>query len=112
MIDLSFLEKFTKGDSNKMKRYISLYLDVAPKTFAEMQQNLDAKDWEQLRINAHSLKPQADFMGISSLKNALVQIEDAVKEKNIDGIKEYFINAKNISQNSVKSLNDILIELN
>ena len=32
MVDLTFLEKFTKGDKNKMKRYINMYLSVAPNT--------------------------------------------------------------------------------
>lgn len=111
MVDLSFLEKFTKGDSKKMKRYISLYLAVAPKTFEEMQRNLENEDWEQLRINAHSLKPQSDFMGISALKNVLVKIEEAVKEEKFDDINNYFTLAKSISIDSTRSLKDILVEL-
>ena len=111
MVDLSFLKKFTNSDVKKMKRYISLYLDVAPKTFEEMQRNLDERDWEQLRINAHSLKPQTDFMGITSLKNVLVKIEEAVKEKRLDDISRYFTQAKSISINSTNSLKDILIDL-
>ncbi|WP_067145757.1 Hpt domain-containing protein [Pseudotamlana agarivorans] len=111
MVDLSFLEKFTKGDAKKMKRYISLYLDVAPKTFEEMQRNVDDRDWEQLRINAHSLKPQTDFMGITSLKDVLVKIEEAVKEKKLDDINKYFSQAKGISINSINSLKDVLIDL-
>lgn len=112
MVDLSFLEKFTKGDTKKMKRYISLYLDVAPKTLEEMQSNLENRDWEKLRINAHSLKPQTDFMGISSLKKVLVKIEDAVKENRFDDIDKYFALAKRKSINSNNSLKDILKELN
>ncbi len=111
MVDLRFLGKFTKGDSKKMKRYISLYIDVAPKTFEEMQRNLENEDWEQLRINAHSLKPQSDFMGISALKNTLVKIEEAVKEEKFDDINKYFTLAKSISIDSTNSLKNILIEL-
>ena len=51
MVDLTFLKTFTRDDPKKMKRYISLYLDVAPKTFEEMQRNL--KDGEP------ALKPTA-----------------------------------------------------
>lgn len=112
MVDLSFLEKFTKGDSKKMKRYISLYLDVVPKTFEEMQHNLENRDWEQLRINAHSLKPQTDFMGIQSLKEVLITIEEAVKENKLDNINAHLNLAKDISINSANSLKDILIGLN
>lgn len=104
MLDFSFLEKFTKGDSEKMKRYINLYLDVAPKTFVEMQRNLCDKDWEQLRINAHSLKPQADFMGIQQLKNALIAIEDAVKSNRCENCVELYESALEVHQDSETKL--------
>ena len=90
MVDLTFLKKFTKDDSQKMKRYISLYLDVAPKIFVEMKLNLRDKNWEQLRINAHSLKPQADFMGINSLKEELIKIEEAVRTNNFEMLENLF----------------------
>ena len=108
MVDLTFLKKFAKDDPKKMKRYISLYLDVAPKTFEEMQRNLTNGDWEQLRINAHSLKPQADFMGINSLKEELIKIEEAVKTKNLDVIEKLFNASLKISTDSEKILKEML----
>ena len=75
MVDLTFLESFAKGDRQKMKRYIQLYLNIAPSTIQKMGQNIMDEDWVQLRINAHSLKPQADYMGIPLLKEALVKLE-------------------------------------
>lgn len=80
MVDLSFLETFAKGNKKKMKRYISIYLQIAPATFKDMEQHVADRDWEQLRIKAHSLKPQADYMGIPSLKGVLVNIEQSVHE--------------------------------
>jgi len=100
MVDLTFLKKFTKDDHIKMKRYISLYLDVAPKPFEEMQRNLENKDWEQLRINAHSLKPQADFMGIESLKEELIKIEEAIKAKNFDVLENLLNTSLKIATDS------------
>ncbi|MBK7307350.1 MAG: Hpt domain-containing protein [Chitinophagaceae bacterium] len=108
MVDLTFLKKFTKDDPKKMKRYISLYLDVAPKTFDEMKRNLKNEDWEQLRINAHSLKPQADFMGIDSLKEELIKIEEAVKANNVDILENLFNASLIISTNSEKLLKEML----
>ena len=60
-LDLSFLYRFTKGKETKMKRYISMYLQEAPNILERMQQNLDDKDYANLAINAHSLKPQAEW---------------------------------------------------
>jgi HPt (histidine-containing phosphotransfer) domain-containing protein len=108
MVDLTFLRKFTKDDPVKMKRYISLYLDVAPKTFEEMQRNLTGGDWEQLRINAHSLKPQAEFMGILSLKEELIRIEEAVKENRLDDIEEVYSRALSLSTQSEHILAELL----
>lgn len=111
MVDLTFLKQFTKGDSQKMKRYVSLYLDMLPKTFAEMKSNLKNADWEQLRINAHSLKPQADFMGINSLKEHLIKIEEAVQIKNFDVLENLFIRSVKIAADSEIILNKMLEEL-
>ncbi|MFZ1304826.1 MAG: Hpt domain-containing protein [Ferruginibacter sp.] len=93
-----------------MKRYLSLYLDVAPKTFDEMKRNLANEDWEQLRINAHSLKPQADFMGIDSLKEELIKIEEAVKANNIDVLENLVNTSLKISADSERILKEMLAQ--
>ncbi len=111
MVDLTFLKQFTKGDSQKMKRYISLYLDVLPKTFEEMKSNLKNAEWEQLRINAHSLKPQADFMGINSLKEGLIKIEEAVQIKNFNVLENLFTKSLKIATDSEIILKEMLEEL-
>jgi HPt (histidine-containing phosphotransfer) domain-containing protein len=110
MVDLTFLKKFTKDDPQKMKRYIGLYLDVAPKTFEEMKRNLANEDWEQLRINAHSLKPQADFMGIDSLKEELIKIEEAVKANNIDVLENLLNTSLKIAADSERILKGLLAQ--
>lgn len=108
MIDLSFLEKFTKGDTKKMRRYINLYLEVAPKTFIELQKSINTQNWQQLRIHAHSLKPQAEFMGITSLKNTLVAIEDAVKNKQYNNCEKLFNSALKLHQETQMLLKEKL----
>ena len=111
MIDLTFLKQFSKNNPQKMKRYISLYLDVAPKTFEEMQRNLKNEDWEQLRINAHSLKPQADFMGIDRLKEELIKIEEAVKTNNFDILENLLTTSLKIAADSEIILKEMLEQL-
>ena len=110
-IDLTFLKKFTKDDPKKMKRYIGLYLDVAPKTFDEMKRNLANNDWQQLRINAHSLKPQADFMGINSLKEELIKIEEAVRTNNFEMLENLFDSSFKIATDCEIILKKMLAQL-
>ena len=76
-----------------------------------MKRNIKDKDWEQLRINAHSLKPQADFMGLSALKKVLVEIEEAVKTNKLEKIDNLMDGAMDLSHHTTVSLNNILNDL-
>ena len=111
MVDLSFLEKFTRNNPEKMKRYISMYLDSTPKLLEDMENYINNKDWEQLRISAHSLKPQAELIGISSLNQSLLKIENAVKEKNYSSLETIFINTKTIYSHSQEVLKEQIKKL-
>jgi HPt (histidine-containing phosphotransfer) domain-containing protein len=108
MVDLLFLEKFTKGNPTKMRRYISMYLNMAPETFERMHQNIRDKSWPELAINAHSLKPQAEFMGISALKELLIEIEKKVKSDQTEGLEALFTKAKSIHDESEVFLQDYI----
>jgi len=108
MVDLSFLEKFTKGNTTKMKRYISMYLNTAPETFERMNHNIKDHSWIELAINAHSLKPQAEYMGIYKLKEALIDIEDIVKSNQMKDIESLFKKAESIHNESETYLQKFL----
>lgn len=88
MVDLTFLQEFSKGNQDRVKRYISMYLEQAPDILSRMSSALEDKDYSDMAIHAHSLKPQTDFMGIAILKEKLIAIENAVKENKIDGLEE------------------------
>jgi len=100
MVDLTFLEKFAKGNTVKMKRYILMYLKMAPETFERMNQNIKDNSWTELAINAHSLKPQAEYMGICTLKDTLIEIESIVKSNDLEDIEILFKKAKSIHNES------------
>lgn len=108
MVDLSFLEKFTKGNPSKMRRYIAIYLNTAPDSFEKMKQNIADKAWTDLAINAHSLKPQAEFMGISELKELLIEIENEVKSEQFEGMETLFTKAKSMHDESKVFLQDYM----
>jgi len=111
MVDLTFLNNFTKGDTTKMRRYISVFLNVAPETFGKMKTNILNEDWDQLRINAHSLKPEADYMGIKKLKGALEKIEHHVTEGDHENAALAFSQAENIYKMSSTELVKLLQQL-
>ena len=104
MADLSFLYKFTKGNETKIKRYIKMYLSIAPDIFDRMKADIESQNWADLAINAHSLKPQVDYMGIPELKETLVEIENKVKNNEIESLKNLFEKALQLHQESAIDL--------
>lgn len=79
MIDLSFLQDFTKGDHKRLHRYISMYLQNAPELFQKMATSLQGENWTDLANYAHALRPQAEFMGIVGLKDLLLAIDQRAR---------------------------------
>jgi len=76
-----------------------------------MKRNFNSAEWEQLRINAHSLKPQVDFMGINSLKEELIKIEEAVRANNFDVLENLFNTSLTIAADSEIILKEMLEQL-
>jgi HPt (histidine-containing phosphotransfer) domain-containing protein len=111
LIDLSFLEKFTKGNTSKMKRYITMYLSNAPEIFERMNENIAEEKWTDLAINAHSIKPQTDYMGIESLKMILIEMENGAKNGEYESLKVLYQKAYEIHKKSEILLNDKLEQL-
>jgi HPt (histidine-containing phosphotransfer) domain-containing protein len=89
LTDLSFLQNFTKGDIAKMKKYISMFIEIAPKSIAEMEALNEQKKYDELKIVAHSLKPQVSYMGIKHLETTIKEIElFAGGKTNLDQLPE------------------------
>jgi HPt (histidine-containing phosphotransfer) domain-containing protein len=82
LIDLNFLKTFTKGDSAKMKKYITMFLDIAPTSVSDMEKHYAASSFDELKVVAHSLKPQISYMGIKHLENNIREIEMIAGSRN------------------------------
>ena len=96
--DLTFLKNFTGGDNEKVKKYVSMFLSRAPEQLKAINNDLASADHSSLRVDAHSLKPQLAYMGISSLEQDILNIEKfAESGTNLDQLPGL-----------VKNLNDTL----
>lgn len=81
LTDLTFLTSFTKGDKDKMAKYINMFLQAAPGIITGMETHMANNDWAQLRTAAHSLKPQAGYMGFKQGEALLKTIEQCAGEQ-------------------------------
>lgn len=74
-VDLTFLQGFTAGNQDKMKKYIQMFLQLCPNSLATMQGHIERQDYDGLRAAAHALKPQITYMGIKSGEPLVKAIE-------------------------------------
>lgn len=111
-INLEFLVKFTKGDKEKIRRYIAMYLVTTSQVIDEMEKFLKENNLENVRLKAHSMKPQVQYMGITDLTDILLQIEKIIVE---NGEREQLIklinSAETINNQATKELKLYMDEL-
>lgn len=103
--DLAFLSNFTGNDQEKVKKYVSMFLDRAPELLEGMQQGIAEKDYDKLRSNAHSLKPQLGYMGIQSIVADVQAIENyAGEKKNLEMLPGLVQNVQQTMQQALEEL--------
>ena len=80
-IDLTFLTSFTGGNPEKIKKYVSMFLNYCPTQLATMKEHLTAGNYDGLRGTAHALKPQIIYMGIQGGEEQIKKIESLASTK-------------------------------
>lgn len=73
--DMQFLRQLTAGNTEKMQKYIRMFLENAPKLLDTIEKGLEAKDYPSIKIAAHSLKPQLSYMGVKEETSNIFLIE-------------------------------------
>ncbi|MBK7966953.1 MAG: Hpt domain-containing protein [Bacteroidetes bacterium] len=73
--DLTYLKSLTGGASDKMSKYIRMFITGAPVSIQQMDMYFLNKDWAGLRQSAHALKPQLGYFGAKGAENLIKEIE-------------------------------------
>jgi HPt (histidine-containing phosphotransfer) domain-containing protein len=95
-INLSFLRHFAANKKEIMKMLIEIYLEVVPVEVEKMEKHIAEKNWKQVRVSAHTLKPQLSYMGIQKLEPVILAIEENAQQlKNVESIPALFLELKN-----------------
>ena len=109
LINLNYLENFTRGDKVKIKKYIEMYLKNTPDVIRDFQKEFSEKNFENLRLKAHSIKPQAKYFGIEVLEKILLEIESIIQNgDDIDKLQPLIKKANQINDEIITELNSIL----
>jgi HPt (histidine-containing phosphotransfer) domain-containing protein len=71
LVDLTNLKSFCRNDPEKMRQYLLIFLDSVPGIKKELEQT----SWRSIKTAIHTLKPQATFLGIESLREQAESLE-------------------------------------
>ena len=103
--DMTFLTSFAGGDTTRMKKYVGMFLQIAPQQMEKIKTALAASDWDSVRANAHSLKPQITYMGIQGGEALIKQIEnDAASRTNVEAIPAMFTQLEELCGKAIVEL--------
>lgn len=89
-VDLALLRRFTLGDVALEKEILSLFLDHAPQTLANLENAATHQDW---RVAAHTLKGSSSAVGAYRVANLAADAErlepsqDAEKQQSIAAVR-------------------------
>ncbi len=111
VIDLNYLTEFTEGDQVRFQRYIDLFLSKVPVSIANLKSALEKKDYEKIRIESHSMKPQLRSMGVIKGFDLAETIEQYCKEKaELDKLPELIEQLTSVCQIAIEEVKSLKAE--
>ena len=81
LTDLSYLRSLTGNQTDKIAKYIRMFLTGAPISMNQLELYTLSKDWNGVKETAHSLKPQLGYFGAKNAEQLLKDIEQMAGEQ-------------------------------
>lgn len=110
--DLTFIKSFTGGDPAKIKKYVGMFLAMAPGSMEQMDKQLNESDWKSLKTTSHSLKSQMKYMGMVAGADICQSMEHICGEADgTEALPELLTKLKAIVQLGISELESELSNL-
>ncbi|HEU4716762.1 MAG TPA: PAS domain S-box protein [Bacteroidia bacterium] len=110
--DLTYLRGIAEGNNVFMRKMINAFLGQTPGMLSQMKQYLGSSQWKELRGVAHKMKPSLDFIGLSSIKETVREIEkNAMDETNLETLPDLIGHVTVVCTKAMEELEKELQEL-
>lgn len=110
--DLTFMRTFSGGDPEKIKKYVGMFLKMAPPSLNQMDGFAQNSDWKSLKTTSHSLKSQMKYMGMTAGADLAQEIENICGEaQGIQGIPNLLTNLRAQVEQAIAELEEELGKL-
>lgn len=101
--DAAYLKKFCEGNEERMRKYISIYLQAVPAFRERLSAAADAKDMKEIAQRIHAFKPNWMIMGMKRTGELGVKIEQQCAESN----EKVYDNIKTLLEHTEQSLKEL-----
>jgi len=78
-IDLSYLEKVSGNNKDFIREIADAFISSIPNSIQEMENHSENENWVELARVAHKIKPSITLLGVHSLKDKIVKLEEEAK---------------------------------
>jgi signal transduction histidine kinase/DNA-binding response OmpR family regulator len=91
IFDKSGLLERLSGDNELLDEVIAVFIDDIPGQLEELEQALDDRDAELVRLKAHRIKGASANIGAQAVRETALEIEHASRDGQLDGTDAMFI---------------------
>lgn len=108
-IDLSNVETISRGDDERILKYLNQFNHLIPERLVQLQKAVDAQDRSKIRRIVHQMSPQIQFFGISNILPTIQKLELEYESIVFEDLKAQVAQIINTLENSLAE-NSLLIE--
>jgi len=103
LYNLSKIEGIARGNTKFINNLVGFFIRHIPLTLKEINDAYDHNDFSKISKLVHRIKPSVADMGISSIKDELIEIENFAPEYGKSQRLDYLLNNINVVLNQVVS---------
>jgi PAS domain S-box-containing protein len=83
LFDISYLEKFSQGNSQFIVEMLQLFLEQNPKKIQELKKELHQNNWSKIQDIAHQMKSTLGALGMFQQQQIAKKIESEIQNENL-----------------------------
>lgn len=111
-LDLTYLEEVTGGSSEMIVEMLEIFLSDTPDQLLSIERNVENEDWENVRAEAHKLKPTFQYVGLSESHMLIAEVETKARNKEeletisrlVESVKSNFNQVQSSIKNKIEEL--------
>jgi HPt (histidine-containing phosphotransfer) domain-containing protein len=107
LTDMTYIKDVAKGNVDFINQMVDIFLLKTPEGLDELEKMISVQNWEMASFHAHKLKATYAYMGITTLKDILLDIERNSKSREgLESIPAKFETLKEQTVLAVKELEE------